>query len=61
LFQADGDGTRRPSWITESNLGRIRANNYVTIFLDVYDPPSLAAGDPFLYKTVKMVLPLPAE
>ena len=41
LFQADGDGTRRPIWITESNLGRIRANNYVTIFLDVYDPPSL--------------------
>ena len=41
LFQADGDGTRKPIWITESNLGRIRANNYVTIFLDVYDPPSL--------------------
>ena len=41
LFQADGDGTRKPIWITESNLGRLRANNYVTIFLDVYDPPSL--------------------
>lgn len=41
IFQADGDGTRKPIWITESNLGRIRANNYVTIFLDVYDPPSL--------------------
>lgn len=42
LFQADGDDTRKPIWITESNLGRVRANNYVTIFLDVYDPPSLA-------------------
>jgi hypothetical protein len=41
LFQADGDGTRKPIWITESYLGRVRANNYVTIFLDVYDPPSL--------------------
>lgn len=41
LFQADGDGTRKPIWITESNLGRVRANNYVTVFLDVYDPPSL--------------------
>lgn len=41
LFQADGDGTRKPLWITESDLGRLRANNYVTIFLDVYDPPSL--------------------
>jgi hypothetical protein len=44
LFQADGDGSRRPLWITESNLGRFRANNYVTIFLDVYDPPSLAGS-----------------
>jgi hypothetical protein len=41
LFQADGDGSRRPIWITERDLGRFRANNYVTIFLDVYDPPSL--------------------
>jgi hypothetical protein len=41
LFQADSSSFRRPIWITESNLGRFRANNYVTIFLDVYDPPSL--------------------
>lgn len=41
LFQASSDGTRKPIWITESNLGRVRANNYVTIFLDVYDPPTL--------------------
>lgn len=41
LFQADASGERKPIWITESNLGRFRANNYVTIFLDVYDPPSL--------------------
>ena len=41
LFQADSSSARRPIWITESNLGRFRANNYVTIFLDVYDPPTL--------------------
>lgn len=41
LFTADNSNRREPIWITESNLGRIRANNYVTIFLDVYDPPSL--------------------
>ena len=41
LFQADSGSNRLPIWITESNLGRFRANNYVTIFLDVYDPPTL--------------------
>ena len=41
LFQADSNSTRNPLWITESDLGRFRANNYVTIFLDVYDPPTL--------------------
>ena len=42
LFQADATGERVPLWITESNLGRFRADNYVTIYLDVYDPVSLA-------------------
>ena len=42
LFRADSSSNRKPIWITESNLGRFRANNYVTIFLDVYDPPTLA-------------------
>ena len=41
LFTADSSSARKPIWITESNLGRFRANNYVTIFLDVYDPPTL--------------------
>jgi hypothetical protein len=41
LFQADSGPDRKPIWITESDLGRIRASNYVTIFLDVYNPPSL--------------------
>ena len=41
LFQADASSDRVPLWITDSDLGRFRSNNYVTIFLDVYDPPSL--------------------
>lgn len=41
LFTADASSFRTPLWITESNLGRYRANNYLTVFLDVYDPPEL--------------------
>lgn len=33
---------RKPIWITKPYLGKYRANNYVTIPLDVYDPPSLS-------------------
>jgi hypothetical protein len=42
IFQADATSDRVPVWITDSDLGRFRANNYVTIFLDVYDPPTLS-------------------
>ena len=42
LFQASSSSARKPLWITQSALGRFRANNYVTIFLDVYDPPTLS-------------------
>lgn len=41
IFRADNTPDRSPIWITNSDLGRKRANNYITIFLDVYDPPSL--------------------
>lgn len=42
IFQADNTPDRTPIWITNSNLGRKRANNYITIYLDVYNPPTLA-------------------
>jgi len=42
LFQADATSNRVPFWITDSYLGRYRANNYITLFLDVYDPPTLS-------------------
>ena len=52
LFQADSDGNREPIWITDSYLGRYRANNYVTIYLDVYDPPSLPGTIGYFFNTV---------
>lgn len=44
LFQADASSYRVPLWITESNLGRHRANNYITIFLDVYRAPGISGS-----------------
>jgi len=44
LFQADASRDRTPLWITDSYLGKFRANNFLTIFLDVYDPPSLSGS-----------------
>jgi hypothetical protein len=40
LFTADNTFLRAPVWLTPSDLGYRRANNYVTLFLDVYDPTS---------------------
>ena len=42
LFQADATDDRIPLWISDSYLGRYRANNYISIPLEVYDPPTLA-------------------
>lgn len=41
LFRSSSSSDRVPLWITDSYLGRYRADNYLTVFLDVYDPPSL--------------------
>ena len=37
LFTADVTYLRKPVWLTKSFLGTYRADNYLTIFLDVYD------------------------
>ena len=42
VFQASSSSNRNPLWITESDLGRHRANNYLTIFLEVYRAPGIA-------------------
>jgi hypothetical protein len=41
LFTADATYLRKPLWLTSAYLGQKRANNYITIFLDVYDPNTL--------------------
>ena len=37
LFTADNTYLRNPIWLTPSDLGTYRANNYVTVILDTYD------------------------
>jgi hypothetical protein len=37
LFTADATYLRAPIWLTRPDLGLFRANNYVTLILDVYD------------------------
>ena len=37
-FTSDGSYLRKPQWLTPSDLGYRRANNYVTLFLDLFDP-----------------------
>jgi hypothetical protein len=37
LFTADATYLRAPIWLTKSNLGLYRANNYLTVMLDTYD------------------------
>ena len=49
LFQADSTSDRVPLWITDSYLGRWRANNYVTLNLEVYDPPTLSGVISYFY------------
>ena len=41
LFTADNTFLRNPIWLTSGNLGVKRANNFVTLYLDVYDPNAL--------------------
>jgi len=37
-FSADASYIRQPVWITDSNLGTFRANNYLTVPIALYDP-----------------------
>jgi len=41
VFTADNTNVRTPVWLTPANLGFKRANNYVTINLDIIDNTSL--------------------
>lgn len=37
LFTADATYLRAPIWLTRSDLGTYRANNYITVIIDTYD------------------------
>ena len=41
VFTSDGTYIRTPQWLTPRDLGYRRANNYVTLFLELYDPNTL--------------------
>ncbi len=41
LFTADVTWLKNPIWKTNSDLGIVRANNYVTLILDTYDTDSI--------------------
>ncbi len=41
IFTVDGTYLRNPVWLTPSNLGVYRANNYVTLVLDCFAPVEL--------------------
>ena len=41
VFTADVTHIRTPKWITPRELGFKRANNYVTLYLDIINPPTL--------------------
>jgi hypothetical protein len=41
IFTADVTYVQEPVWITPSNLGTFRANNYITLMLDVFDTGSI--------------------
>lgn len=42
MFSADNTHVRTPIWLTPGNLGFRRADNYVTLFLDVLDANTLS-------------------
>ena len=44
VFTADNTHIRTPIWLTPRDLGVRRANNYITLFLDIIDPNSLVGS-----------------
>lgn len=52
LFTSDNTYVRTPIWITPANLGTRRANNYITVFLDTIDPPTLTGTTVYSLRTL---------
>lgn len=51
VFTADATYLRAPIWITPENLGRRRANNYQTVYLDTLDPNSVSGTIRYVLST----------
>lgn len=54
LFTADNTYLREPIWVTKSDLGTFRANNYIVFFLDTYNK---IAGEYVTYEVIEAVDP----
>lgn len=51
-FTADNTYMRKPIWITQNYIGRLRANNYITIILDVFDTATVEGSIGYLLSPV---------
>lgn len=52
IFTADNTHIRTPIWLTPRDFGFRRANNYVTLYLDVIDPNTLTGIVTYTLQTV---------
>ena len=52
LFTADVTYLRNPVWLTPGNLGFKRADNYVTLYLDTFNPNVLQGNVSYLLKDI---------
>lgn len=50
IFTADNTFLRNPLWLTNGDLGVKRADNYITLYLDVFDPNSLLGTITYILK-----------
>ena len=51
VFTSDGTFLRNPQWLTPADLGYKRANNYVTIYLELYDPNTIPGQVNYILET----------
>ena len=56
IFTADITHIRVPVWLTPSNFGFRRANNYVTLVLDVIDPNTLSGVPSYYLKATNVMV-----
>lgn len=52
IFTADFTYLRTPIWLTPSDLGTRRANNFLTIYLDAYDSNTLAGSIKYFLENI---------